>query len=69
MERKLENTYSFFQSVTFTNGGMRYSLSNFRLSQTLLKSPVVGEIINSLMCKLPQEISRNKSAIDTICKL
>ena len=69
MERKLENTYSFFQSVTFTNGGMRYSLTNFRLSQILLKTPVVGEVFNSLLCKLPQEISRNKSAIDPICKL
>ena len=24
---------NFFQSVTFTNGGMRYDLINFRLSQ------------------------------------
>ena len=24
---------NFFQSVTFTNGGMRYHLINFRLSQ------------------------------------
>ena len=48
----------FFQSVTFTNGGMRYSLSNFRLSQTLLKTPIVGEVVNSLMCKLPQGVTR-----------
>ena len=26
---------SFFKSVTFTNGGMRYSLINFRLSQAV----------------------------------
>jgi hypothetical protein len=25
--------HSFFRSVTFTNGGMRYDLINFRLSQ------------------------------------
>ena len=49
----------FFQSVTFTNGGMRYSLSNFRLAQTLLKTPIVGEVVNSLMCKLQaQGVSR-----------
>jgi len=49
----------FFKSVTFTNGGMRYSLSNFRLAQTLLKTPIVGEVVNSLMCKLQaQGVSR-----------
>ena len=53
------NMHYFFQSVTFTNGGMRYSLSNFRLAQTLLKTPIVGEVVNSLMCKLQaQGISR-----------
>jgi len=29
----------FFKSITFTNGGMRYDLINFRLSQSLLTSP------------------------------
>lgn len=47
----------FFKSVTFTNGGMRYSLSNFRMSQSLLKMPGVGEVLSSLMCKLPQEVT------------
>merc|ERR1712215_252114 len=30
---------NFFKSITFTNGGMRYDLINFRLSQALLTLP------------------------------
>jgi len=31
---------NFFQSIIFTNGGMRYHLINFRLFQKILKSPL-----------------------------
>eukprot|EP00092_Neocalanus_flemingeri_P023976 GFUD01026008.1.p1 GENE.GFUD01026008.1~~GFUD01026008.1.p1 ORF type:complete len:358 (+),score=71.45 GFUD01026008.1:86-1159(+) len=30
---------TFFKSITFTNGGMKYDLINFRLTQSLLISP------------------------------
>ncbi|XP_076815355.1 putative hydrolase LipZ [Clavelina lepadiformis] len=33
---------NFFQSVTFTNGGMKYSLISFRLSQIILPHPTFG---------------------------
>ena len=32
----------FFLSVTFTNGGMKYSLINFRIGQTLLHNVYLG---------------------------
>jgi len=38
---------NFFQSVTFTNGGMRYDLINFRLSQVILKSPF-GKLVSDI---------------------
>ena len=38
---------NFFKSITFTNGGMRYDLIDFRLSQILLMSPI-GETLNKL---------------------
>jgi len=49
LERKMlpDRFKDFFQSVTFTNGGMRYHLINFRLSQILLKSPL-GETLNAV---------------------
>jgi len=37
----------FFKSITFTNGGMRYDLINFRLSQSLLTSPF-AKILNEI---------------------
>lgn len=33
----------FFQSVTFTNGGMRFSMINFRVSQLLMMYPSIGK--------------------------
>jgi len=43
---------NFFQSIGFTNGGMRYDLINFRLSQTLLLSSL-GPYLSQLQTKLP----------------
>ncbi len=48
----------FFRSVTFTNGGMRYALANFRLTQSLFKMPYVGAFLSSLRRKLPLEVDR-----------
>ena len=41
--------------MTFTNGGMRIQLSNFRLGQQLLLLPTIGPFISSLKSKLPVE--------------
>ena len=38
---------NFFKSITFTNGGMRYDMIQFRISQTLLISPF-AEILNKI---------------------
>merc|ERR1719369_757136 len=38
---------NFFKSITFTNGGMRYDMIQFRLSQTLLTSPF-AKILNEI---------------------
>ena len=38
---------NFFKSITFTNGGMRYDMIQFRISQTLLISPF-AEIVNKI---------------------
>eukprot|EP00094_Tigriopus_californicus_P009781 TCALIF_09430-PA protein Name:"Similar to MEST Mesoderm-specific transcript homolog protein (Bos taurus)" AED:0.39 eAED:0.39 QI:238/1/0.66/1/1/1/3/0/269 len=46
----------FFKSVTFTNGGMRYDLINFRLSQTLLTKPWLGEMLVSLQNRIPVDV-------------
>ena len=35
---------TFFKSITFTNGGMKYDLINFRLTQSLLISPFAKTI-------------------------
>ena len=42
---------TFFQTVTFTNGGMVYDLINKRLSQTLLNS-WMGPFFSSISCRL-----------------
>jgi len=42
---------TFFQTVTFTNGGMVYDLINKRLSQILLNS-WMGQVFSSLSCRL-----------------
>ena len=51
---------NFIDSLTFTNGGMRYDLINFRLSQTLLRVPYVREALVSLM-------GRHNAFIDNAC--
>ena len=49
----------FFKSVTFTNGGMRYDLIQFRLSQRLLQIPYVGEFLASdVASRLPESVLR-----------
>lgn len=47
---------NFFKSITFTNGGMRYDLINFRLSQTLLTKPWLGEMLVALQNRIPVSI-------------
>lgn len=42
----------FFQSVTFTNGGMRFDMINFRVSQYILMYPSVGMPLSLLGHKL-----------------
>jgi len=42
---------NFFQTVTFTNGGMVYDLINKRLSQILFNS-WMGPVISSVSCRL-----------------
>lgn len=37
----------FFRSITFTNGGMKYDMIQFRITQTLLISPF-AEILNKI---------------------
>lgn len=44
-----------FKSVTFTNGGMRYELIDFRIGQKLLITPIIGEFLSSISAKLPFE--------------
>ena len=41
------------QSITFTNGGMRISLANLRITQSLLTTPIVKDVIWRLQCLLP----------------
>ena len=48
-----EDLQRVIKSVTFTNGGMRYQLINFRISQILLKTPYLGPVFSSLFAKLP----------------
>ncbi len=42
--------------MTFTNGGMRFHLSNFRLSQSLLITPVVADVTVKLRSVLPESL-------------
>eukprot|EP01100_Stratorugosa_tubuloviscum_P003441 TRINITY_DN1838_c0_g3_i3.p1 TRINITY_DN1838_c0_g3~~TRINITY_DN1838_c0_g3_i3.p1 ORF type:complete len:232 (+),score=65.31 TRINITY_DN1838_c0_g3_i3:53-748(+) len=44
-ERGLLGTINF-KSVTFTNGGMRIDLANFRITQILLRLPIIGKLIS-----------------------
>eukprot|EP00095_Tigriopus_kingsejongensis_P004027 maker-scaffold5_size1054832-snap-gene-2.12 protein:Tk04027 transcript:maker-scaffold5_size1054832-snap-gene-2.12-mRNA-1 annotation:"PREDICTED: uncharacterized protein Rv1834/MT1882-like" len=47
---------NFFQSVTFTNGGMRFDLINYRVAQSLLTKPWIGPMLNRLQNRIPKEI-------------
>merc|ERR1712136_375735 len=42
----------FFKSVMFTNGGMKYSEINFRITQILLSNIYVGPYFNKLSTRL-----------------
>lgn len=41
----------FFRSVTFTNGGMKYSMINFRISQTVLGNVYLGSYFAKLVSR------------------
>jgi hypothetical protein len=60
----------FFQSVTFTNGGMKYDLINFRLGQTLLRNPYIGPFMAALRCtsKFFLEIPSYHVSVLPVCR-
>ncbi|XP_077976384.1 putative hydrolase LipZ [Styela clava] len=50
-DRKMLPSYfdDYFQSVTFTNGGMNFEMINFRITQTALMYPKIGKPLVSLV--------------------
>ena len=52
-----DNFNGFFQTVTFTNGGMHYDSINMRFSQILLNNHYLGKFFSSLYSRLPISVS------------
>ena len=55
---------NFFKSITFTNGGMRYDMINFRISQTLMISPF-AETLNKIALRSNSD-KLGKAQLDSI---
>lgn len=55
---------NFFKSITFTNGGMRYDMINFRISQTLMISPF-AETLNKIALRRNSD-KLGKAQLDSV---
>jgi len=56
----------FFASVTFTNGGMVYEKIVSRLSQSLLRRPLVGDFLQGLMLRLDRSSLFSRAQLKSV---